>query len=430
MNSRFVTALALLASLLGARALPAAPTVEELAKLFAAGEKNTTPSVEAARQIARALKRANRDDLRIDYSFGLVLANQRRYAEAQPLLTRYVAAHSNDWTAHTVKVWNEMQAGQMPAALESMTGLATLLGQSAADDPNVEQLAAAQFMGSCLAFLDRTPQKHLDDQAIAGQVAQIRSVLGKRYQPAFDKGWQSVTAQAEAMLAAQNERIDREQEKAVQKERQINDGLKDTAEQIAVQREKGQSSLDAARNSERELQNIRQQFASLSQDRALVGAQIVTIQAQITTIQSNPIVISRGASATSSVSIDNGTTRAANSLSGGVGIESIAQLQTLSVALANLNRQAFDMDRLLMGLQARGAELAGISQVEFKKLSESQAAAEKAAKRAQSLSKQLDRPESTTAKHASTTARLARFATFAPLPYEQETNRVLGWFEK
>lgn len=431
MKSWFAFALVLAVSLARAPESSAAPTVGELAKLFAAGEKNTTPSVEAARQIAHALKRANRDDLRIDYSFGLVLANQRRYGEAQPLLARYVGAQRDDWTAHTVKLWNEMQAGQISAALDSMTELATLLSQSAADDPQAEQLAAAQFIGRCLAFLDRIPQKKIDEETVAARSAQIRSLLGERYQPALLEGWQSLSVQADEMLAAQNEQRDREQEKAAQKERQINNDLKDTAKQIAAQREKGQSSLDAARESQRELQNIRQQFASLSQDRALVSAQIITIQAQITTIQNSPIVV-QGSTNTTTGTLGNvtGTLRTGTAIGGGVGIETIAQLQSLSLALATLNKQAFDMDRVLMGLQTRGAELAGISQIEFKKLAESEKTAASAAKRAQKLSKQLDRPETTSSKHSSIAAKMARFSTFATLPYERETKRVLGWFEK
>ncbi len=428
MNGWLRISIALTIWLACAPILSASPTSEELSKLFAAGHKNTTPSVDTARQIAHALKRANRDDLRIDYSFGLVLVNQRRYAQAEPLLARYVAAHPDDWTAHLIKLWNEMQAGQDASALDSMTELATLLGQSAAADPKADQLAAATFIGRCLAFLDRASQKRVDDDAIAARTTQIRSSLGDRYRSALDEGWQSVSQQAEEMLAAQQERIDREQAKAAQKEREVNADLEDTAKQIAAQREQSQSSLDSARDSQRELQNIRQQFASLSLDRSRVSAQIVAVQAQIAALQT-PVTVSQSGSAVSGNPTSTANAAARTSLA--VGIDRVAQLQSLSLALATLNKQAFDMDRLILSLQTRGAELTGVSQAEFKKLSESQAEAEKAAKKAEKLSKQLERQEAAAKKRpAGPTGRMLRFSTYAPLPYEQETKRVLSWFEK
>ena len=119
-----------------------------------------------------------------------------------------------------------------------------------------------------------------------------------------------------------------------------------------------------------------------------------------------------------------------------VGFQTTAarvQLSSLSLTLARLNKQAFDMDRKIAGLQARGKELNVKGAHEAEAIAESEELAARADKRARALEKTAARKAAappTSAKATAIAAKIAVFSTYAPFPYEEEQQRVLGWFTK
>ncbi len=414
---------------IGLTALPAVLAADpraELGKLFAAGTKNTTPSVELARQHAVSLKRANLQDMRIDYAYGLVLANQRRYADSARLLTRYLTSEPGDLWAHRVKLWTDLQSGQYRSALDSMTKLGDLLVLPPDGQPSADQIDAAKYLGTCLAYLDAIRPKGIDEQSVSETSSAIVARIGEHYRIAFDEGRRAVSSELALLEANRDARLKRAEDAEAEKVKQIEAELNSSKENLAQQRDQLQNSTEQTRESQRELGVIRQQLASLGQDRARIAAQMVALQVQLEELQHGTTSNRNNDAVREGDVFSSRTTNTRNT----IPLDLLAQAQALALSLAGLNKQAFDMDRLILSLQTRGAELSGVSQAEFRKLSESQAAAEKAARRAEKLAKQLERQEADAKKRPSgPTGRMTQFSTYAPLPYEEECQRVLGWFE-
>ncbi len=387
-------------------------------ELFDAGHKNTPPAVALARRVAVEWKRQHPDDLRIDYAFGIVLANQRRYSDGRRLIGRYLSTRPDDLVAQRIKLWCEIEDGQCTSALESIALIGKMLALPDGDNPSPDQIVTARYIGVCFAFIKNIQPNGLDEHAFAEQKRALLGNFNEEYILAFDDGVNLVTSELEELKASRVARLKRAEEAADEKSKSITTDLNTSVEKIEAQRNTIQSSTEQVRDAQRELGVIRQQLASLGQDRVRLSAQIITLQTQINILQQGAVVDRR-------IPGDQRPVVPRTE----VDLAKIVQAQTLSLSLAALNKQAFDMDRLILSLQTRGAELSGTSQAEFKKLSESRAAAEKAAKKAEKLSKQLERQEAESLKQPPRlTGRMTRFSTYAPLPYEEESQRVLGWF--
>src|SRR5262249_25820584 len=105
------------------------------------------------------------------------------------------------------------------------------------------------------------------------------------------------------------------------------------------------------------------------------------------------------------------------------------QMYSLAQSLARLNKQAFDVDRQMMQLNGRAGEVSTTGQREAQKLAKSDAATQKASKKARTLEKKLLREETQAAKaKPAASAPLAAFSSYAPFPFDKERERVLGWF--
>jgi hypothetical protein len=101
------------------------------------------------------------------------------------------------------------------------------------------------------------------------------------------------------------------------------------------------------------------------------------------------------------------------------------------MTMAQLNKQAFDIDRRIVGLQAQAEQLSGKGHEALGAILQSQALSEEAGMRAKTLERRLDRERSKAAKAQRTskpTPRTIPFSAFVPFPYEQEKARVLAWF--
>ncbi len=256
-----------------------ADTPPELPQLFAAGLKNTPPAVEAARKHAVECKRRNLDDLRIDYAYGLVLANQRRYADAQRLLVRYAKSRPNDVAAQRVKLWTEIEGKQYDAALSSIATIGRLLTAPPAGSPSPDQVATAKYLGTCFAFLELVEPNDIDQQAVSARKDSIVGQLDDECLRAFDEGRTVVTEQLAAIEAARDARLKRAEEANAERAKQIAADLNVSLEKVSSRRETIQSSAEKAQESQRELRVIQQQLSSLAPDRVRVSAQIITLQA-------------------------------------------------------------------------------------------------------------------------------------------------------
>ncbi len=406
-----------------------------MAKLFDLGMKNTPPAVKAARQTAVRLKRANMKDMRVDYAFGVVLANQRRYDDAIRLLERYLKTQPRDFAAHQVKIWAEMQNKRYADVLKSAAAISKQLPVvpgAALHDDDVE---AAQFLGMIFGYLELVRPGDVSDKTLSAHKNAVLARLGETYLSAFDEGRAVVAAKLAELEADRDARLQRAEQAASQRKEQNEAALNDNLEKVSNQREAIQTSTEQLRDAQREFSVIQRQLASLADDRRRITAQMVILQAQLAQVLPPATNTNLGQPITSnrnSTAIARGVIRAedlTNDPNATLSIEQFARATALSLALAGLNKQAFDVDRRIFELRTRGGELAGHGRQQAQTLRQSQEIAAKAAKRADRIEKQLARDEAAVARSsAAPSGRILRFSTYFPLPYEREKERVLGWF--
>jgi septal ring factor EnvC (AmiA/AmiB activator) len=254
--------------------------------------------------------------------------------------------------------------------------------------------------------------------------------LSDRYTPFFDAG-RAAVAERLAALKSDN-KLFQERKAASNKERQERDeaALDGQHGEIATTEEAMQSHLELLRDTQRESNVTKLQLDALRSDRTRLSAQIVTVQAQIDALQP-PAQIVVNVSPNGSATAVNTSPIGPRARDRLLTNPQYSQIFALSMYLGRLNKQAFDMDRRLLSLQQRSAELSDRSLRDADELDRHDAAVQKTAKRAKALEKKINRESA--APKASTPAlnsQMTALSTYLPFPYEQERKRVLAWFEK
>jgi hypothetical protein len=166
------------------------------------------------------------------------------------------------------------------------------------------------------------------------------------------------------------------------------------------------------------------------QDRSAVSAQIFVAQSQLAELYRQ---IAEDNANNNDDRNNNRNNRPGDAiLPGGqrVSLTVFVQLNALHNTLAILNARALDLDKRLLALDAEGAQLRQKGNDESQALADSQAIARQSEKRATVLERQAQRLDTAqTARAGVLTAQMKRLGTYLPLPYEGETQRVLGWFQ-
>jgi hypothetical protein len=424
---------ALLLTSVFARLLAARELTSEVESLFELGEKNTPPAVSAAKAHYERLKRANPRERRLDYAYGVVLLNQHKYREALEVLTALREDGARDIAVRRTKIWALVQGRKVGEALQEMATLSKSLKDAGDRDSNDQ---TASFMGGMFGYLDLVRTGGIEHELRSKYRNMVLDNLGGRYTPMFDAG-RAAVAQRLADLKA-DRKLAQERKIASYTVRLERDkaALNDNRGEIANSEEEMQWHLESIREAERELSVVRTQLSSLQADRTRLGAQIVTAQAWISELSRGktnvlpPIVNDERQPGAPNLNFRTTTTRVTNTVAGPTSPE-FAQIAALAMSLGRLNKQAFDMDRRLLSLQQRAAELSDQSWRDADSLYQHDAATQRTAKRAKAMEKKLNRE--TMAPKASTaalTSQMTALSTYLPFPYEQERKRVLAWFEK
>jgi hypothetical protein len=421
-------AIALLLTVAFDRLLPARELAAQVASLFQLGTKNTPSAVATAKSHYEQLKHGSPRDRRIDYAFAIVLVNQHKYLEAVELLTGLQKDGKPDIAASRAKVWALVQARKTTDALQEMVMLSRSLADTRDHDPSSESNKdTARFFGAMFGYLELVRPGAVDIKLRSNYRSIVLKNLGDRYTAAFDLGHTDV---AERLGGLQSDRqLVQERKAASSRERLERDKatLNDDRGSIETKEEAMQSHLENMRDAQRELIVVKTQLDSLRADRTRLSAQIVTIQAQISELQTRvPTTVIDQRRPNIPRTLVNTTTTFA-----GPTTPEYAQVAALAVSLGRLNKQAFDMDRRLLSLQQRSAELSDRSLRDADALDRHDAAVQRTAKRAKALEKKINRESA--APKASTpvlNSQMTALSTYLPFPYEQERKRVLAWFEK
>jgi hypothetical protein len=419
-------------------AVPAAQTraadgAAGLKKLFNLGGKNTPPAVDAARQQFDVLRSIDPKDSRINYAYGVVLVNQHQYADAIPHLSRYLESQPEDFGAVRVKIWAQLQLKQYAEVLDTGTAIGRRFPKPSAAQPQAEWVEVAEFLGTVFGYLEVVRPAAVDAKKAAARKHELVSRLGDTYLPAFDRGREAVVARL-AELENERDAKHRQAVSAIEAgKEQANELLKENREKAAAESDAAQTSREQLKDAQRELSLIRGQLTSLNRDRTRLSAQIVTAQAQLANLQPPPTTTNK-----SVVNNRPGPPRPGDvlnrtftSTTSRIEFDRYVQAAALANALAQLSKQAFDVDRRILELLTRAAELGDTSAKEALARAESEAQAAKAAKKAKQLERKLASTKAPPAPRGGPpVGRMAMFSTYVPFPYEEETRRVLGWFER
>ncbi len=398
----------------------------DLARLFDLGAKSTPPAVTAARTQYEKLKRDKPKDARIDYAYALVLAGQHRYRDALPLVSRYLERAPADSDAVRVRIWLQIQDRRYPDMMTDAVALSERFAKNPAGETDDSLQDTAHFLGAVFGYLELARPGSIDRELKSKSKNQILARLGDRYTPMFDEGRNAVADQLGQMQAERDAKQQQVAAAAEKRQQQDKAALQEDKSKIAEREEKIESSTEQLRDAQHSLSVIQQQLASLGQDRTQLAARIITIQAQLASLN---IVTTRTIDAR--LPQNTGPTVASDVVNISASPEDFARAEALARSLAVLNKQAFDMDRKILGLRTRAAQLNSTGEQEIETIAQSDADARKAGKRAKAFEKKIRREEASfRPRGAVLTAKMTSLATYAPFPYEQEKERVLGWFSK
>jgi len=363
-----------------------------LNELFDAGAKNTPTAAAAAKTKYDKLHKAHPDDARIDYAFAVTLVNQRRTADALPLLTRAIqdktAERDLNQCALAAKVWAELHARRTDDALSTAASLAQSLAKSSTGKPNESDLSAARLIGTTFGYFEFANPDAVD--AAAGKTARdkIAAALPSPLRTVFDGAAAQVKARVAQLKTDDQARLNKlkkDSQKTAAESRDKATERSDTVDDLKTDRDATQKKLDDAQDDLQKAQKDHQQLIS----------KLTNLKRQLAQQKGKP-------------GKNNNPGKAAR----------------LKGQLNPLEKEANQSARQLDKLKDRAAELK-------RDVQQSTAAIEKQQKLAKGDQRRADDADERARDGGGTLAdRLASFATFQPFPYQQERERVLNWYAR
>ena len=398
----------------------------DVARLFELGKTNSPTAVAEAREHYLQVKRATPNDPRIDYAYGLVLLNQRRYREALPLISGYADEHPSDLRASGVKARALFENRRYADALSEAVAIASHFpaDRSAKTDDALRDVA--RLLGKLIGFHSVGASTADADQRVKA-TNQILAKLGDANIAAFDEGRRQVAEQFELLRQDRQSRLDQRSQATADQQKKLTAATSESREQAASSLQTLDAGSEAWRDARREWTVLEQEIAQFARDRYRLAAQIASLEAQYAALQA-PVSRAetredvRGPNPTQETITQSTTT----------SINSGRYAEAINVAywLAVYKKQAFDMDRRILSLQTRAAQVVGQGTRQMESLATGEAALREAKRRTASLETQARRLQARQTPPRLLTAEMQQLSTYLPLAYEKESQRVLAWFDK
>ncbi len=381
--------------------------------MFDAGTKNTPPAVAAASQQYKSLKTDGADGVRVDYAYALVLANQRKYAEAIPLLMRYIRAQPTDVCAISTIAWVFVHEKRPANALAACGAFGRRFPNDPAAPPKPELAAAAELVGGLFAYLEIVRPDAVHAPTLATRKNEVLAHLSDGYLPAFDRGRIAVTARLNALETEHAQKQKQTDDLAQQKRDRTKSLLDDSKQKADVETKTIQASTEQLQDAQRELNLIQQQLSRSGRDREQLAAQIITLQAQLTQLNE----------------FDN-RQRYYSAPPMRTMQVAYAQAANVTITLAGVNKQAFELDNRILSMQQPRHRADGAPGGRRPDAPKAWPLPSRR-KRATTLEKQVAREKVSKAPRKFVpVGRAANVATYVAFPYDQECARVLAWFKK
>jgi hypothetical protein len=399
----------------------------DVARLFDLGKNNTQAAIAAARDQNAQLKRTTPNDPRIDYAYGVVLLNQRRYREALPLISGYAEAQRSDLVASAVKARVLIENRRNADALSAAVAIAARFPNDRSAKTDDELHDVARLLGQLLGFLSvRSSAAEAEPRVQATN--QILARLGEAHIAAFDEGRRQVTEQFDQLRQQRQTRLDQRAQDAADHKGQLEAAADQSREQAATNLKTLDASGEAWQEARRELTLLEQQAALLVRERYLLAAQVAALENQLTALVAP---VSRTETRERVIGRNPTQERITQSTSQAINFDRYVQAQNVAYSLAVLKKQAFDMDRRLLSIQSRAAQVVGHGTRQMESLATSEAALREAKRRTASLETQARRLQARQSTPPRTvTAEMQQLSTYLPSAYDEESKRVLAWFDK
>lgn len=420
-------AIAIAAALLPSSLLRGAELRARVARLLDLRTENNQAAVAAARELYAQLKRAAPNDPRIDYAYGMVLMDQGRPREALPLISIYVDGEQDDLVPAVIKALSLMENRRYAEGLTEAVAVADRFPKSDGKSEDDEPAEVARLLGTLIG-LHSVRSTAAETKARVQATNQILNRLGDAYIVRFDEGRRHIIDHFNELRQTRQSKLDHQFQAKADQQNQLAAAADRSRIDVATTQQDLDAGGEAVKNAQRELTLLDQQMSLLAQDRHRLGMQITTLECQIVSIVA-PVSTTETrnfAFGTNPVleSVTQSTTRSVNA-------GRYFQAQGLAMSLAVLKKQAFDMDKRILSLRARAAQVAGEGHERLKSLATSEAGLRQAHKRTASLETQARRAKAKPSTPPRLlTAEMQRLSTYLPSLYEEESKRVLLWFDK
>jgi hypothetical protein len=360
------------------------PSVE-VKELLDQGRKSTPSAVTAAQEKYDHLRARHADDGRLDYAFGIVLANQHKFREASEAFSRYLGTRKPQLNAK---------------ALDEAGSLAQRFPKTPPPKGDDEYRDAAQFLGSFFRYLELVRPDALDAKLLSQAKEEVTTAIGQRYFSAFQEGANAVARrhkELEGQIKSQRDELT-----ARITQRKEKDNAIAINAQAAVE-----ASQDRAHAHVEQIQNLRQQFGELQTQLAPYVRQRQTLNSAIL-LKKNQIK-----------ELEAMTNRNQN-------LEQTLRKEIQVIegeihALDSAYRKPWDDALHLQAAIAGHANAATYDSI----------AAEKNSNRGLHAERRADQAEHSLRPHTtSADSKLQMFSSYVPFPYELERKRVLSWYAR
>ncbi len=237
---------------------------------------------------ARASPEARAQDIRVDYSFALVLAHYNRYEEAQQLFDQIAASGKGQTRRHArlARAWLLTAEAHDRPALSELNSLAELLAADKQD--SAEYVDAGRTCGILLGYLEAADREKLTAGEISAAKDCFRQSLATKAGAAFEEGLAHVARRHSELKQSLDDRKARETQEVEAKrnkeeselgaaKKQVDDSRKDLDAAKAEQDDKYRKDVNQLEASAAKWQVAYQTSLNAANQ---VQAQLANLQAQ------------------------------------------------------------------------------------------------------------------------------------------------------
>ena len=167
----------------------------QLSAMFAVGLKSSATSRQAAAVRYESALKIAPDDVRVPYSFALVLLKHRQYDRADALLGSVLKKNRNILPAWRLKIRGQVLAGHYPQALAEMRSFARTFPREPDQRLLAKYAPQADYLGRTFGYLESVAAEKIDRTLLANFAREIPGGWSASWAKGFAAGRLAVVRQ-------------------------------------------------------------------------------------------------------------------------------------------------------------------------------------------------------------------------------------------